>query len=394
MGQPTLVARPTAAVPFIAAALLLLIAACKKQNDYVAPPPAQLGVAAPLRQAVTPYLELTGNTVAVNSVDLVARVEGFLQEIDYRDGAFVRKGTPLFVIEPAPFQAKLRQAQAQAQSTQAQLSQTQADFLRQSDLAKKGYATPSALDQSRAQRDTQQANLLNAQAGVSLAAIDLGYTTVAAPFDGVVSAHLQAVGALVGVTGPTQLATIVQIDPIYVTFALSEQQVLRIRENLAKHGRTLAQVGTVPVDIGLMTEQGYPHRGALDYVAPQLDPTTGTLSVRALFENSDHRLLPGLFVRIRLPLALQPQEAMLVPDAALGTSQAGPYLLVVNKADVVEQRPVETGQLFGQLRVISSGLGADDRVVVSGLARAVPGAKVSAQATTIGDPPTGGASAP
>jgi multidrug efflux system membrane fusion protein len=394
MAQSRPVIRSPGTVPVVAVAFLLAIAACKKQNDYVPPPPAQVGVAAPLRHNVTPYLELTGNTVAVNSVDLEARVEGFLQEIDYRDGAFVKKGTPLFVIEQAPFQAKLKQAQAQAQSAQAQFNQTQADFLRQSDLAKKGYATASVLDQSRAQRDTQQANLLNAQAGVSLAAIDLGYTTITAPFDGVVTAHLQSAGALVGVTGPTQLATLVQVEPIYVNFAVSEQQVLRIRENLAKRGLTLAEIGKIPVEIGLMTEQGYPHRGTLDYAAPQLDQTTGTLAVRAVFENTDRRLLPGLFVRIRVPLVLQAQDALLVPDAALGTNQAGPYLLVVDKADIVEQRPVDTGQLFGQLRVISSGLAAGDRVVVSGLTRAVPGSKVSAQASAIGELPAGGATSP
>src|SRR5262249_27671964 len=215
----------------------------------------------------------------------------------------------------------------------------------------------------------------------------LGSTRIPAPFAGVAPAHMQSVGALVGVTGPTQPATIVQINPIYVNFPLSEQQVLRIRQLLREQGLTVATAGTIPIDIGLMTETGFPHRGKLDYASPQVDPTTGTLNVRAIFENADSRLLPGFFVRIHLPLALQPEEQLLVPDTALGTSQAGPYLLVVNKDDVVEQRQVKTGQLFGQLRAISSGLAADDRIVVSGLMRALPGTQVNAQAAAIDPPP-------
>ena len=371
----------------ILAAALPPLAACKKENSYTPPPPAQVGVSQPLKQKITPYLDLTGNTVAFNSVDLQARVEGFLQEIDYKDGAQVKKGDVLFVIEPAPYQAKLKQAQAQAQVTQASLTQATNEYNRQLSLSQKGYATASTLDVQKAARDSAQAQLLNDQAGVSIAAINLGYTSISAPFDGVVTAHQESVGALVGVTGPTTLATIVQIEPIYVTFSLSEQDVLRIREALKQHGVTLAQMGQIPIDIGLMTEQGYPHRGTLDYVAPEIDSTTGTLTVRAIFPNADHMLLPGFFARVRVPLLLQAGEALLVPDRALGSGQAGSYLLVLGKDDVVEQRGVTTGQQFGTLRQILSGLAADDRVVVDGLARAVPGEKVAPQPATITPPP-------
>ncbi len=381
------------AASFLAAAVISL-AACKKENNYSPPPPAEVGAATPLKQKVTPYLELTGNTVAFNSVDLQARVEGFLQEIDYKDGAQVKKGDVLFVIEPAPYQAKLKQAQAQAQSTQANLTQAQNEFLRQQNLSTKGYATASTLDQQRASRDSFQANLLNDQAGVSIAAINLGYTSISAPFDGIVTAHEQSIGALVGVTGPTDLATIVQIEPIYVTFNLSEQDVLRIRQVMKQHGVTLAQLGQIPVDIGLMTDQGFPHRGTLDYVAPEIDPTTGTLTARAIFPNADHMLLPGFFARVRVPLILQAGEALLVPDRALGANQAGNYLLVLNKDDVVEQRNVTTGQQFGDLRQIPSGLAAEDRVVVDGLARAVPGEKVAPRLVAIAPPPADAAPAP
>ncbi len=168
-----------------------------------------------------------------------------------------------------------------------------------------------------------------------------------------------------------------QIEPIYVTFNLSEQDVLRVREAMRQHGTTLAQLGKIPIDIGLMTEQGFPHRGTLDYVAPDIDPTTGTLTVRAIFPNADNMLLPGFFARVRVPMLLQAGETLLVPDRALGANQAGSYLLVLNKDDVVEQRSVVMGQQLGELRQILSGITADERVVVDGLARAVPGEKVA-----------------
>jgi membrane fusion protein, multidrug efflux system len=374
-----------------AAAILaaLTVSACKKENTYIAPPPAEVGVSAPLKLHVTPYLEATGNTVAYNSVDLQARVEGFVQAINYKDGAQVKKGDVLFVIEPEPYEAKLKQAQAQVQSSQATLSQASAEYNRQLSLTTKGYATASNLDVQKAARDTASAQLLDNQAGVSIAAINLSYCSVSAPFDGTVSAHQVSVGELVGVTGPTELATIVQLDPIYVTFNLSEQDVLRIRQALVAHNTTIAKLGDIPIDIGLMTEQGFPHRGKLDYAAPTVDAATGTLQVRAIFDNADHMLLPGFFTRVRIPMLLQEGDQLLVPDRALGANQSGSYLLVLDKDDQVEQRQVEIGQLFGDLRAITKGIAADDRVIIDGLSHAVPRAKVAPKPVTIAPPPAG-----
>jgi multidrug efflux system membrane fusion protein len=375
-------------VPSIAGSLLgaslCLLAACKREeNAYVPPPPAEVGVATPLKQPVTPYLELTGNTVAVNEVNLEARVPGYLQEINYKDGSLAKKGDSLFVIEPAPYQAQLKQAQAKVQSLQAQQIYAQAEYLRQADLNKKGFATQQALDQARAKLDSQNADILDAQAGVSLAAINLGYTNVTAPFDGIVTNHLQSVGALVGYSGPTELATIVQINPIWVTFNVSEQDVLRVRKSLADRQLVAEDLHKLPVEAGLMTEQGYPHKGLLDYAAPEVDPSTGTLLVRGVFDNADRGLLPGYFARVRVPLSLQKRDALLVPDDVLGTNQAGRYLLVVDKDDTVSQRTVTPGQLFGPLREIDAGLEAGDRVVITNIQRAVPGQKVAAKAMTI-----------
>jgi len=362
----------------VALALMLAawLAGCKRQNAYVAPPAPQVTVAQPLRQAVTPYLEATGNTVAYNQVDLVARVDGFLQDIRGKDGAAVHRGDTLFVIEPAPYQAKLQQAQAALASAQAQAAQSEAEYARQASLGRSDFSSKSSVEQALAQRDTNQANVLNQQAAVTLAATNLGYTQVTAPIDGVMTAHEVAAGSLVGVSGPTRLASVIQFNPIYVSFTISEQDVLRIRANLRKAGLTEADLNKVPVEIGLMTETGYPHGGTLDYAAPSVDSATGTLMVRGVLANADRTLLPGFFARVRVPLAMQQMEALLVPDTALGADQSGRYLLVVDKDDLVQQRTVKIGALVGGLRVIEAGLQPDERVVVSGLQRAVVGGKV------------------
>jgi multidrug efflux system membrane fusion protein len=363
---------------------LVATAACKKENAYVPPPPPSVDVAKPVQQAVLPYLEVTGNAVAYNQVDLEARVQGYLQEINYKDGTEAKRADTLFIIEPAPYEAQLQQAQATLAATQADLVQAEAEFYRQSTLGKSDFASQSKVDEARAKRDSDKAQLLNNQAGVTIAAINLGYTRVTAPFDGRVTAHLVSVGGLVGITGPTKLATIVQLDPIYATFTVSEQQVLRIQA--ARAARGMKKPGadeTVPVEIGLMTENGYPRAGTLDYVAPMIDPSTGTLTARGILQNADKTLLPGMFLRIRVPLASEKANALLVPDESLGADQSGNYLLVIDKDNVVQQRTVQTGQLEGRLRVISSGIVPDDLVVISGNQRAIPGEKVAPQVTTI-----------
>jgi RND family efflux transporter MFP subunit len=371
-------------VPLAFAALLL--AACGEQNRYVAPPPPKVTVAHPVQQPVTDYLEVTGNTAPVNTVDLVARVQGFLEEIHYKDGDFVKKGTVLFTIEPEPYQVKLDQAKAAEDGAAATLRQAEAEFKRQSDLAAKDFASKSTYDQALATRDSGKASLVQAQANTRTAEINLGYTKVTAPFDGIVTAHLVSVGELVG-TSPTQLATIVQLDPIYVNFNISEADVLRVRAEIRREGLTPADLKKVVAEVGLQSETGYPHKGLLDYAAPTLNTATGTLPVRAIFQNADRALLPGNFVRVRVPVQQVPQ-ALLVPEVAIGADQGGRYVLVVNGDNVVEQRKVGIGQVVGEMRVIESGLKADDRVVVAGLTRAIPGEKVDPQLQTAAAAPT------
>jgi RND family efflux transporter MFP subunit len=371
----------TRGAPLALAALLL--AACGEQNKYAAPPPTKVTVAHPVQQAVTQYLEVTGSTAAVNSVDLVARVQGFLQEIHYKDGDNVKAGTLLFTIEPEPYQVKLDQAKAAEDGAAATLKQADAEYQRQSQLASRDFASKSTLDSALATRDSAKSSLVQAKANTRTAEINLAYAKVTAPFDGIVTTHLVSVGELVGTSGtsPTQLATIVQLDPIYVNFNISEQDVLRVRAEMRRQGLSPADLKKVEVEVGLQSETGYPHQGLLDYAAPTVNTATGTLPVRALLPNTDRALLPGYFVRVRVPVQQQP-DALLVPEAALGSDQGGRYLLVVNGENVVEQRKVGVGQTVGTLRVIDSGLKADDRVVVTGVIRAIPGEKVDPQLQT------------
>ena len=365
--------------PALAAAigLSLAVAGCKKANTYVAPPPPQVSVAAPLVHDVTRYLDTTGNVDAMNSVDLVARIAGFLYSQNYVDGAMVANGSTLFTIEPPPYFAQLQQAQAQQAANQANLVQAQQAYQRQATLRQQNVNSQADLDNAQAKRDAAQADLDNATASMQLAAINYSYTQVKAPFAGQVSAHLVSVGQMVGAGGAnTKLSTIVQIKPIYVDFSVSEPVVQRIRANLAARHLQLKDVRNIAVDVGLQTETGYPHAGALDYVAPTVDASSGTLSARALMPNTDTTLLPGMFVRVRVPLGID-KGALLVPATAIGSDQGGAYVLVVDDQNKVQEKSVTTASQLGSLTVIASGLAATDRVIIDGLQRAVPGETVA-----------------
>jgi RND family efflux transporter MFP subunit len=353
------------------------LAACDDRNTYIAPPPPSVTVAVPVKQNVTRYLESTGYTAAPNDANLVARVQGFVTAINYRDGDEVKRGQVLFVIEPEPYRLKLEQAQAAERGAEAALVQAEADYQRQVDLAQRQVASKAALDNALASRDSARSKIAQAKVDTQQAAINLGYTEVKAPFDGIVTAHQVSIGELVGGNSPTTLATIVQFDPIYVNFTISEQDVLHIRARVAKLGLTPEDLKKVPVEVGLQTDSGYPHKGTLDYASPTVDRSTGTVTARAVLKNAARVLLPGYFVHVRIPLRESP--SLLVPDTALGSDLAGRYVLIVNADNVVEQRSVEVGQTVGTLRVIEKGLKPEDRVVVGGLLKAIPGQKVEPQ---------------
>jgi RND family efflux transporter MFP subunit len=356
-------------------------AAIPAQAPQPAPPAS---VVIPKLANVTNYVEITGNAAAINDVKLVARVEGYLDKIHYEDGQRVQPGDLLFTVQQDQYKYQLVQAQAQVLTAQAALAHAKIELARYTALVKKDAATQIEVDHWVFEKASAEAQLQSAQAQVGLAKLNLGYTEVRAPFAGIVGKHLIDPGNLVGGGGQqSALAEITQLDPIYVVANLSEQDVLKIRQNLSQRRLTLADLHKVPVDVGLSDEKGFPHQGTIEYVAPQLDPGTGTLLVRGIVPNPNYDLIPGFFVRMRLPMAKIDRNALLVPDRALQEDQGGRYLLVVNKDNVVEQRYVQLGELQGALRVITGGIEPDSKVVVGDLWRATPGTKVTPQVTTI-----------
>jgi RND family efflux transporter MFP subunit len=353
------------------------------QAQFSPPTTQPIPVVRPRTQSVSSYAEITGNAATVNAVKLVARVEGYLEKIHYEDGQSVKKGDLLFTIQQDQYKDQLQQAQAQLLAAQAQLAHAKVELPRYSALVKKDAATQTEVDHWYYERATAEAQVLGAQAQVSLAKLNLGYTEVRAPFDGIVGKHLVDPGNVVGGPQPSALAEILQLDPIYVVANLSEQEVLKIRANLDQHRLTFADLQKVPVDVALSDQTGFPLQGTIQYVSPGIDPSTGTLLVRGILANPDRTLLPGFFVRMRLPMGRVDRNALLVPDRALQEDQGGRYVLIVGQDDVVQQRYVQLGQLDGTLRVITSGLKPDDRVVVGDLWRATPGTKVTPQLTSI-----------
>ncbi|MDC7789020.1 efflux RND transporter periplasmic adaptor subunit [Rhodoplanes sp. TEM] len=337
-------------------------------------------VATPTVMPVTLYAEFTGNTAPVSSVDLEARVQGFLESIGYRDGEAVRKGRVLFQIEKDQYQAQVDLQKAQLDSARAKQANAQREFDRQSTLGQREVSSQRSVDDARTNLDTANALVAASEANLKLAETSLAYATVQAPSDGVVTRHLVDVGALVGSSGPTKLATILQVDPIYVYFNLSEQQQIDLRDSLARQGKTLRSLReeeqTLPITVALSADTAVQYAGRIDYIAPQLDAATGTLQMRAVLENKQVNLVPGLFVRVRVPIG-RIDEALLVDDTAVMSNQTGSYVMVVGSNNVVEQRPVTTGPVEGQLRVVTKGLAAGDRVVIGAVQRAVAGSTVT-----------------
>jgi RND family efflux transporter MFP subunit len=367
------------------AAMGLAVIASPPARAQGATEPPKVSVIQPKAEAVTDYVELTGNAAAISSVNLVARVEGYLETQNFQDGAVVKKDDLLFKIQQDQYKAQLIEAQAQVQAAKAGIEYARTEIARYKGLVKQEAAAQTEVDHWVYEKASAEAKLLGAQAQVTLAQLNLGYTEIRAPYDGQMSKAQIYPGNLVGSPGAqsTALATIYQIDPIYVVANLSEQDGLRIRQNLEQKRLTAADLPTVPIQVALQNETDFPRRGALEYVSPAIDPATGTILLRGKLANPNRDLLPGFFVRIRLPMERGGKNTLLVPDRALQEDQGGRYLLAVNKDGVVEKRYVQLGELFSGLRAITSGIAAGDRIIVGDLWRVSPGQKVTPQLTSI-----------
>jgi RND family efflux transporter MFP subunit len=349
-----------------------------------APTAAPVPVAKPKVQSVSDTMVVTGNAASVAVVKLIARVVGYLDQIHFEDGQLVRKGDKLFTVQQDQYKAQLQQAQAQLQLAQAQLNHAKIEVTRYVALVKKGAATQVDVDHWNYEQAAAEANILAAQANIAVAQLNLDYTVVTAPFDGQMGKHLVDPGNVVGGAGQqVVLAEITQLDPIYVEANISSQQALQVRTNLDQRRLTLEQIRQIPIEVALSDETGFPHRGTLQYVAPVIDPQTGTLFVRGILRNPNRTLMPGIFVKLRLPLEKSAANALLIPNNALQEDQGGRYVLVLDKNNVTQQRYVQIGQQVGALRVITSGLAPDDRVVIGELWRSSAGTKVTPDLKTI-----------
>lgn len=338
-------------------------------------PLVKVVVQKPERAEVVEYVTQTGTTVAFNSVDLVARIEGYLDANKFTDGSLVTKGQELFVIQPEPYLEKLKEAQASVAAQKADYAYSKSEYSRQQKMYKENATSLNNVEKWLAKTQASEAEVAKAIANEAIATINYSYTNVKAPFSGRIGRHLVDVGNLVGNGKATNLGNIEQIDPIYVYFNLNELDLIKLRAAAKQHGIEPNDINQIPAFIKMQNETGYPHQGKLDFVNTGLNASTGTMEFRAILENKNLILVPGLFVQVRIPIT-KPQSQFVVPDSAVLYDQIGSYLLSVNNANEVEVKRVELGAEEKGKRTILKGITAEDKIIISGLQYAIPGNKV------------------
>src|SRR5437899_10208950 len=373
----------------VALAIVLVLASCGSRPAPT-PPPPKVKVVQPVAREITEWDEYTARLDAVDSVEVRPRVSGYLQSIHFQDGAIVKKGDLLFLIDPRPYEAALHRAEADVELAKSRLALARKNFARAADLLSSHAISQEESDIRGSNLRQAEASVAEAQAAVDAARLDVEFTHVSAPVSGRVGRKLVTEGNLIngGVgTQGTLLTTIVSLDPIYAYFEADEGSLLKY-DRLARTGqRPSSRDYKNPVHVALADEEGFPHEGAMDFVDNQVDRGTGTIVGRALLPNPDLSLIPGLFARLRLPGSGE-YRAILVPDEAIGSDQSQKFVFVVDGESKAEYRAVKIGPLVDGLRVVREGVTPDEWVVVAGLQRIRPGIKVDAQRETIPPPAT------
>jgi RND family efflux transporter MFP subunit len=337
--------------------------------------PLPVTVSYPIEREVTDYSDFTGRTAAVDSVELRARVWGYLEKVNFKEGAIVQKGDVLFEIDPLSYQAVHSQAEGDLAAAEALLNRLEADFARAELLIRTKVISREEYDKVVGDRSQAVASRAARHAAVERAKLDLGYTKVTAPISGRVSRYVVTVGNLVqsgDQGGGTLLTTIVSVDPMYVYFDVDEHTALRVRQLVREGKSDSPREGGFPVSLGLANEKGFPHQGTINFVENQVNPKTGTIRLRGVFPNEDQVLLPGLFARVRTPLG-RPHKAILVSERALDTDQGQKILYVVSDENEVTSRAVKLGALQSGLREITDGLKPGEKVIVEGVQNVRPG---------------------
>jgi multidrug efflux system membrane fusion protein len=375
----------------LAAVTLIALIGCGKHDDS-ASPPAQaqspnVKIAQPLSQDVTEWDEYTGRIEAVNSVDVRARVSGYLDKVNFKAGDRVNKGDLLFLIDPKPFTAQLSYAEAELERAKSKHELAKNDLSRAERLFRAKAISEEEHDaRSKGLRETVAA-VQSAEANVYTARLNLEFTKVRSPIDGRIGRELITAGNVVNGGGgdATLLTFIVSTDPVYVYVDADERSVLKYRRQAQKGGRGSLGDKRTPAQLAVADELNFPHQGHLDYISPREDAATGTLTLRAVFANPDELLSPGFFARMRVR-GSAPYPAILLPDRAIGTDQAQRFVWVVNQQNQVEYRKVELGAHIGQSRVISEGLKSEEWAVIEGTQKLKPGLKVNPERVSLAKP--------